>query len=306
MNTLIIKLGATGDVVRTSALLHRLRPGVTWVTAEKNASLLQGLNEVRVLRWEDRDQAIGHRYELIINLEDTEDAAVLAGEARAANPGGRHFGARLEGDGSLDYTEDSRGWFDMSLISRFGRQRADQLKLENRRTYQDLIFEGLGFEFQDDRYVLPAAVDTGLRGDVALSPVAGPVWPMKGWDFYTDLQAELVARGLRVNVLPTRPTLLEHLGDVQGHSCLVSGDSLPMHLALGSGVRCVSLFNCTSPWEIHDYGLMQKLVSPLLAEHFYQRRLDPRATAAITLEKVVEATLAQLHSSACASVSLVS
>ena len=32
----------------------------------------------------------------------------------------------------------------LSLISVYGRKRADELKFLNRRTYQDLIFEGLG------------------------------------------------------------------------------------------------------------------------------------------------------------------
>ena len=64
--------------------------------------------------------------------------------------------------------------------------------------------------------------------------------------------------GYRVNVLPIRKSILEHISDVRNHKCLLSGDSLPMHVALGSGVRCVSLFNCTSPWEIYDYGIQEK------------------------------------------------
>jgi heptosyltransferase II len=97
-----------------------------------------------------------------------------------------------------------------------------------------------------------------------------------------------------VNVLPKRPSLLEHLGDVSQHRCLVSGDTLPMHLALGSEVRCVSLFNCTSPWEIHDYGLQRKIVSPLIEEFFYKRGFAERATRAITLDEVIAAVLEQL------------
>jgi hypothetical protein len=81
-------------------------------------------------------------------------------------------------------------------------------------------------------------------------------------------------RGLVVNLLPTRKTLLEHLADVRNHRCLVAGDSLPMHFALGSGVRCVTLFTCTSPWEIYDYGIQTKIVSPLLSEFFYKRGAD--------------------------------
>jgi hypothetical protein len=43
----------------------------------------------------------------------------------------------------LCYTDDSRPWFDLGVLSRYGKQQADQLKYENRRTYQELIFEGL-------------------------------------------------------------------------------------------------------------------------------------------------------------------
>src|SRR4029077_12914393 len=134
----------------------------------------------------------------------------------------------------------------------------------------------------------------GLTGDVAIAPEAGAVWPMKRWAYYEILKIKLEAAGLKVNVLGTRPTLLEHLADVQGHRLLVSGDTLPMHLALGSGVRCVSLFTCTSPWEIHGYGLQEKIVSPLLEKFFYKRGYDRNATTAISGEKVKDAVMAQL------------
>jgi heptosyltransferase II len=87
---------------------------------------------------------------------------------------------------------------------------------------------------------------------------------------------------------------LEHIGDIKGHRCVVGGDSLPMHLALGVGVPCVTIFNCTSPWEIHDYGILTKLVSPLLGEFFYKRTFDPRATTAIPLETVLDAVRKKL------------
>jgi len=129
---------------------------------------------------------------------------------------------------------------------------------------------------------------------VAISSSAGPVWPMKQWAYYNELKNQLEAQGLKVNILEGRPTLLEHLADVQGHRCLVSGDSLPMHLALGSGVRCVSIFTCTSPWEIHGYGLQEKVVSPLLEKFFYKRGYDRTATTTISVERVKKAVMTQL------------
>jgi ADP-heptose:LPS heptosyltransferase len=291
MNTLIVKLNATGDVVRTTALLRRLPGPITWITARGNLSLLEGVRaDMRCLAWEERERAVGAHYDLAINLEDETGTAQFVAQCQPA----RTFGALLNGDGTVGYSEDAREWFDMSLSSRFGRQRADELKLLNRRSYQAMIFSGLGYEFRGERPMLPVPARTELRGDVAIAPVAGPVWPMKGWAHYEALQERLTRDGLRVNVLPHRDSLLEHLGDVSNHRCLVSGDSLPMHLALGLGMRCVTLFNCTSPWEIHDYGLQTQLVSPLLSEFFYKRGLEGRAISAIGLEIVHDAVLRAL------------
>jgi len=295
VNVLIIKLNATGDVVRTTALLPGWPVGLTWLTASPNEDLLVGaLEAIRVLEWKDRDRALDREYDLVINLEDDRDVAAFAAQVRSL----RLFGAYLSQTGSIVYSEDSRHWFDLSLISIHGRVQADQMKLLNRRSYQELIFEGLGRKFSGERYVLPPPAATSLAGDVAIAPVAGPVWPMKGWAFYDQLKLELEATGLRVNVLPRRASLLEHMGDVTNHRCLVSGDSLPMHLALGTGTPCVTLFNCTSPWEIYDYGLQTKVVSPLLDRFFYKRGLDAAATTAIQLEEVFTAVMERLETPA--------
>jgi hypothetical protein len=303
MNVLILKLGATGDVVRTSTLLHRFPGQVTWITAAKNVSLLQNLLfDLRCFSWEERQNAADSNYDLVINLEDTPDVAEFARSIRHK----QIFGAYCDGDQSLHYTNDSKAWFDLSLISRFGRQRADELKFENRSSYQHLIFAGLGFEFVGEPYVLPPSPPTDLTGDIAIAAESGPVWPMKKWAFYDELKQRLEAERLTVNILPQRKTLLEHLSDVRQHRVLVGGDTLPMHLALGSKVRCVSIFNCTSPWEIHEYGIHTKLVSPLLGEFFYKRAFDPRATTAISLDDVHLAARHQLDlsrdlSGACSS-----
>jgi heptosyltransferase-2 len=294
MSVLVLKLGATGDVVRTTSLLRRLPKPVTWITAAGNLSLLPTTEfDLRSFGWDERHKALDGVYDLVINLEDEIDVANFVAETKHT----RLFGAYTDDGQTVRYTDDASAWFDMSLLSVHGRARADELKLHNRRSYQDLIFEGLGYVFNDESYCLPAATPTDLSGDVAMAPVAGAVWPMKNWAYYSELKDQLEQRGLVVNILPTRPTLLEHLGDIQGHRCLVGGDSLPMHLALGSGVHCVTIFNCTSPWEIFDYGLMQKIISPRLEDFFYKRGLDPAATTAVTVDDVLDAVLSQLERS---------
>ena len=292
MNTLIVKVGATGDVVRTTPLLSRLKGQVTWLTACKNTVLLEGLNcDLRCFSWEERERALDAHYDLCINLEDTLDVAQFLKTVRC----GEIFGAYVDSDGSLRYTANSERWFDLSLISAYGKMRADKLKFQNRQTYQELVFEGLGFRFAGETYLLPEPIETGLSGDVAIAADAGPIWPMKKWTYYDELKQRLENHGLTVNVLPQRASLLQHLSDVRNHCCLIGGDSLPMHFALGTGKRCVTLFTCTSPWEIYGYGLQRKIVSPLLEEFFYKRGYDKRATTAITMDEVEVAVMEQLE-----------
>ncbi len=292
MNVLIIKLGATGDMVRTTPLLSHLSGQITWLTAAKNITLLENLTDnLRCFSWEERANVLDSHYDLAINLEDTVDVAQFLRTIECREI----FGAYLGSDNSVTYTASSRRWFDLSLISSYGRRRADELKLLNRQTYQEMIFEGLGFRFAGETYLVPEPIETGLSGDVAIAADAGPVWPMKKWAYYDELKQQLENHGLTVNALPQRASLLEHLSDVRNHSCLVGGDSLPMHFALGTAIPCVSLFTCTSPWEIYDYGVQTKIVSPLLEEFFYKRGYDERATTAITVAEVFDAVMHQLE-----------
>jgi len=295
MNVLIIKLGATGDVVRTTPLLRRLNGSVTWITSAKNGVLLEGLaDNLRHFSWEARARALDIPYDLAINLEDTLEVALFLKSVGPAEI----FGAYANTSNRLRYTDDSKNWFDLSLISSYGRQEADRLKLLNRQTYQELIFTGLGLHFAGDRYLLPDPIETGLSGDVAIAADSGHVWPMKRWAYYREIKEALEAQGLTVNVLPERRSLLEHLADVGNHRCLVGGDSLPMHFALGTRTPCVTLFTCTSPWEIYDYGVQEKIFSPLLGKFFYKRGYDERATTAIRVNEVLDAVMAQLERTA--------
>src|SRR5438270_14028421 len=71
MSVLIIKLGATGDVVRTTPLLRRLDGPISWITAENNLALLEGIDrEVRCISWENRRRVADTVYDLVINRED--------------------------------------------------------------------------------------------------------------------------------------------------------------------------------------------------------------------------------------------
>ena len=288
MKILLIKLGATGDVVRTTTLLNIFEAELHWLTSDNNMILLNGIPRIeKCIPWSKKNILVNIDYDLVINLEDSLEAAHLSNEIKYKEL----FGAYSNKSDKLTYTAGSKEWFDLSLISTFGKEKADELKLKNRKTYQEMIFKGLGYTFNGEKYFLPEPTKTNLKGDIAISPKAGSVWPMKNWAYYEELKLKLGGKGYTVNFLPTRDTLLEHIGDIKNHKYLISGDSLPMHIALGSGIKCLTIFICTSPWEIYDYGVQKKIISPSLGKYFYKREFDLKATTSISLEEVYEAVI---------------
>ncbi|MCS7054255.1 MAG: hypothetical protein NZM09_11065 [Ignavibacterium sp.] len=285
MKILIIKLGAAGDVVRTTTLLHLFKKDeVDWITSSDNSILLKDNPFIsKIFLFEKLQFAKMPEYDLVINLEDNFESAQIVSEIKFKEL----FGCYLENN-RLIYTENSSKWFDLSLISRFGKQKADDLKFENKLSFQELIFNSLGYEFKGEKYILPSTPVTDLIGDIAISPKAGKRWPMKNWAYFDKLSNILRDKGFIVNFLPQRPSMLEHLSDVRNHKLLISGDSLPMHFALGSNIRCLTFFLCTSANEIYDYGLQRKLISPLLKEFFYRQDFDERAVTVFSVEEVLE------------------
>jgi heptosyltransferase II len=284
MKTLIIKNGASGDVVRTTTLLNILTGEIDWITTKMNSVLLEGDSRVNRIIFNDKAKEFNFpEYDLVINLEDTVEEAELLKKIKYKEL----FGAYLNSANEMSYTDNSSEWFDLSLISKYGLERANELKYQNNRSFQELIFKGLGFDFKGEPYYLPKSPVTDLSGDIAISPKAGKVWPMKNWAYYDELAEFLRAKGYIVNFLPQRDTMLEHLSDVRNHKYLISGDSLPMHFALGSNIPCLTIFICTSPTEIYDYGVMKKIISPGLEKYFYRRDFNQAAVESISLNEVI-------------------
>ncbi len=284
---LVIKQGATGDVVRTSTLLHVLDGPVTWLTAGYNKAVLPQMHtSIReIVPMEEAGLLKDRRFELVVSLDDDRAAAELASRS-----GGEVMGAYLK-DGEIRYTAHFAEWFDMSLVSVHGKENADRLKLSNRKTYQELIFNGFGLPFRDThRYLINEAVrpvDRPRR--IGIEARAGARWPTKAWNGYRDLAGTLRKEGQEVIFMEQRDTLIDYMLDIAACSAMITGDTLAMHIALALGIPTVAIFTCTSPWEIHGYGIMEKVISPGLASAFYRNEYVPEAVDAITVNTVLAA-----------------
>src|SRR6185436_16525751 len=173
-NTLIIKTGAAGDVVRTTSVLNLLEGNIYWVADAHNIPLLPNRKNLITLTVEEAFQAIQQiKFEQVISLEENNVCARLAREAVASEL----YGIYLEND-RINYTDNGAHWFDMSRVSKLGIAKANILKAENKETYQFHIFKMIGKRFNGEPYQIfrddSASVMDGLIG---IERRSGSQWP---------------------------------------------------------------------------------------------------------------------------------
>lgn len=199
---LILKTGALGDVLRTTSILpglHARYPdaAITWVTAPAARPLVARhplVRDVHCVSPKDA-QAVaalaeplgGVVWDRLLSFDDEEPLCALAStlEARQVS------GAYMRDDGARAYTEDVGPWFDMGLLSVHGKERADELKVQNMRTHPAIFAEMLGIEMGRPELPLPEeelayaarfAAEHGLRARgrvVGLNTGAGGRWKTK-------------------------------------------------------------------------------------------------------------------------------
>jgi heptosyltransferase-2 len=276
-----------GDVVRTTSLLRVLPAAVTWVTSALAAPLLRGNPYIDRLHCieNSQDLLIGDEYDLVINLEDDPAAAKLASDVKKRTMVGAYMGEH-----GITYTESASDWFDMSLISRFGKAKADELKMRSRKTYQEFIFAMIGRPFRGEEYVLNMPLTKLPEGNlVGLEARAGEVWPMKRWNKYEELAERLKGARFKIKIFEQRERLVDYADDINECEYIVCGDTLAMHLGLALRKKVVAIFTCTTPHEIYDYGRMIPVVSPLYTRYFYRRDFVPEAADAISTDSVFNA-----------------
>lgn len=143
MDILIIKLAAIGDVLRTTSILPALKEkypdcGISWVTENKSFDILKNnefIDKIYLINENLNEKLKDKIFDLIISLDDDAKACNLASSLNSK----KIIGAYTK-DNKKIYTEDSSPWFDMGLISKFGKKKADELKALNKKTYQEILF----------------------------------------------------------------------------------------------------------------------------------------------------------------------
>jgi heptosyltransferase-2 len=329
----ILKFGALGDVVRTAYLLpflHARHPGarITWITSNPAVDLLRFNPYITRLLTPQLglDSIRSDRFDLALSLDDEREVLTLLQGLHCADI----VGARIEGD-RVVYCDRSAAWFDMGLLSRHGKTRADELKRLNLREHHAFLGEMLGIDITAPSFFGSPVIAKDFAGRlgsegllIGVNCGSGGRWPSKQLSVAkaVDLVGRLVgitaggkparvvllggqgeralndailagAASDRVSAMGVGLSLLEFAAVIRSCDLMVTSDSLALHLAAGQGVPTVSFFAPTSAAEIGTFGNGIKVVSTSPDYCNYRPDAD---TSSITVERLVDAVQALLPS----------
>jgi len=294
-NILIIKTGALGDVLRTTVILEGLvekyvNPNIFWITSEAAKPLLENNPFIEKIYYQENlDKDIFKRkYDFVISLEEDKKLLDIVEKLDFK----MLFGVYKEND-TFKYTPRSSMWYDLSLISRFGKEIADKLKLSNIFSYPELMYRILDLNWSKQRYRLflikrDIKYANELKKKIDLSkPLigiavgAGKRWPMKS--LTKDQQIKLIKKIRKkykdsVNIIlltgPDQfelsktegikeecPYVIRHkvqnleqfTGVINLCNLIISPDSLAAHIGIALTKYVVVYFTVTSAEEIEVY-----------------------------------------------------
>lgn len=296
---LIIKLASIGDVLRTTPLLRALRSKhprahILWLTEKESLPALRGNNfidEVLTMGFSSFARLQVESFDMVLSLDKAPEAASIAALIKARVKKG--YGLNSSGK-IFPFNKDADYGFLLGL--------SDELKFRrNRKTYQQIIFETCGFEFNNEEYMLclgerqrefkekfiKASRLTAGKYIIGLNTGCGSAFPHKKWgeDKFAGLAGELSKiKGIRLLLLGGREekkanssilrkvkrgiidsgnnnTLEDFMAIIDCCDLVVSADTMAMHAAIALKKKVVAVFGPTCPQEVYLYGRGIKLVS---------------------------------------------
>ncbi len=302
MNILIIKTGAMGDVVRTSFIAQALKekyknqaPRIFWITDRNAIPLFHNSPYItHVLSSEKKDKLKKIEFDLTINLEEDEENAKFVSELKPKKIIGAYYK-----NGKIDYTQESEHWFNMSRISKFGKEKADSLKKQNQKTHRQLISEIININPEKYEPFLRLTLEQRKIADnflrvhrlartdliVGINTGSGERWPKdlsvkKTADLinkiYEKYKARIllfggpneVERNKEIHKLSKAPmidtgtgnNLIEFPALTSVCNLFITSDTLGLHVALALKRKAIALIGPTSHHEVDMYDLGEKII----------------------------------------------
>ena len=310
---LLINLHALGDVLRTTALLPKIRRKyltayITWLTMPASKALLDGNPMIdQIFYWssETIEGLKAREFDILLNVDKAQESAGLAMSVRAADK--RGFG--LSRFGTLaPLNPEAEYLFYLGLDD-------DEKFFKNQKSELQLLAEAFGFEYQLDEYILELNDEekvlakrfrdaASVKPDeivIGINTGCSTLFPFKKWRVpYQAMIADCIQSeipGVRVMllggkedternqeiqkltktpVIPTPTTQGLRKGIIYMNACdlVVSGDSLGMHIAIGLKKEVVAWFGLSCAQEIELFGRGIKILSKVKCGPCWKRYCD--------------------------------
>lgn len=322
---LIIKLGAIGDVLRTTSILPALKEKygeeilVHWMTNSESTGLLKNnplIDKILEYNSENVLRIQQEKFDILFALEIDAPSTLLANQVKADIKFGYYF------------NNGSTSCFNQGAIPYLETAFLQHAKLKNRKTYQELIFEACGLEYKKQKPIFNLSQkhsDFGkefmrqnnlseLDKIIGINIGSASRWQSKFWGNEKikqlirllnpqhkilllagpneiDKQKELIEDLERENtpILTNNPnnTLAEFASVINLCDTVICGDTMILHLASALNKPTIALFFVTPPWEIEDYDNLKKITSPLLEKYFYFNGASEELEGSISVKEVL-------------------
>ena len=276
MNVLIINIGPHGDVLRTTILLNEFKnDNIYWLTSFKNIDILNSKLIKKLFFIENISKDYySIEYDLVVSLNEEypfkEDVKYK-----------KIIGVKKD----LSYTKDSSYWFDMSLISKYGIEKSNELKKENKKSYNQILIEMIGKNWKKQKYNFNYIPINSNK--IGLIKSTNGIWKSKKWNGFDELY-NILKKNYDVSFLGLKSTIKEHINDINNCGLIVCPDTFGLHVAIALEKKVLSIFNCTSPHEIYNYGTLTKIISPFYDKYFYTKEYNDELSNSISVDCIYE------------------
>ena len=328
---LILKIGALGDVIRTTYFLPGLKRlydnfvEIYWVTSNTAFELLEENKYIdKLIKIEDEKEMKkleNENFDWIISLEDEKEIF-----EKIENFKFKKFSGVYKKKEYLTYTEDLKKWFDMGLLSKYGKEKADILKKNNKLSHKEIFSKGLNIDILEPYFFNDTNLEKKINKNfekynkkylIGLNLNAGKRWPSKALkveegkkliqELLKDKKNHLFILGgkeeLEINrfliqdfikekniTLINPCKLKEFAAIVKNLDLLITSDTLALHLAIAQKVKTISYYAPTSAVEIDTFGNGEKIISEAEDYCSYKPFVD---NSTITAERILKKIISE-------------
>ena len=275
---LIIKLGAIGDVLRTSPLLRRIRKEynnveISWLTYSPSILSSNWVDNILDVSIENIEWLRANNFDWLINLDKDKLAISLT----------KNISAKKKSGFLIDKLGKCKPISNKPEEHKWLTGLWDNLSKKNRKNYIQEIFEICGFEFQNEEYVLDLDRGKKINWDidkekkvVGLNTGCGGRWESRLWplDYWIELASKLIKNDFEVILLGgeqedeknkriSRESGVKYFGHfkletfinlVNQVELVVTAVTMAMHLAIGLKKKLVLFNNIFNKNEFYLYN----------------------------------------------------